>query len=271
MNFGINVKGRPMWLEIRRSERIILDAIEPSVTFTELWKRTKLSTSTLSKYLKKLKEQKFIERVYDPKTGKLLYRLSKKALKPGEVFLRELDRLCTEPFPLEVSAGLKRPLTDQVWSEMLRVADRVKFRDEKLYGDVEGGLFHTYLRHLNSQPYRALAGLWIYHVERDYLSEFRKRLESSRKSKPKKGVAIAIWDWAKVEKVYRKGEGLIALPFVKKAGLERKFDGLLAEFEKLPLSPPAKLLHAEVMEEHTNYLESLVFEKVHPTIKLERR
>lgn len=252
----------------KESRKRIIDEIEKEPgTFEELKKRTMLSRSTLWKHLGELEKIGQVERQYDSKKRKLLIMLSKKALEPREVFLRKLDEMCTKSLSSEVSVRLKQLLSDRVWSEMLKIPERAKLP----YRETFGGELSEHIKYLDFEPFKALIGLWIYHVEKESAARWRKRANRAKiqaRTKviirrntvvmPSKAV-LKIW------KLYRKDKRLAALHFVKKAVVEKEFDELLVEFRKLDLNPLGKLLRAKVMEDHLDYLcrlESPIIRKI---------
>lgn len=202
-------------MEMKRGEKIILNELEGNPgTFTELQKRTKLSTSTLSKYLEDLQSRGFIEREYIPserkplerRRPKWLIKLSAKALSPIEKILRHLETVLPEP-----SKELGRKLlTEPVIQTLMDIQEA----QSKL-----GSKFWKYEFEPSKKFDEAmvlLSSLAIYYLERFRLPRMLKRGE------------ISSFDSKK----------FVAVPLVKKRELLKTFDKLTEWADSISKNSP---------------------------------
>lgn len=209
------------------SKQTIFDELERRPgTFTELHERTKLAESTLSEHLKKLEEMGEVVREFIG--GKLIYKLSTKALDPVDLTIRHLKALVPPSSTLDSELGRKL-LTEPV------VAVIVEFKRQG-YGPLMRAIpedIRTELKFdkilLKFDELTLTNTLAQYYFERDKLPELLKCMSPDERK-----LYFALK--SRSEKLMGYSNELV--PFLKKRGIsDKKFDELL-EWMKPILETP---------------------------------
>lgn len=209
------------------SKQTIFDELERRPgTFTELHERTKLAESTLSEHLKKLEEKGEVVREFIG--GKLIYKLSTKALDPVDLTIRHLEALVPPSSTLDSELGRKL-LTEPV------VAVIVEFKRQG-YGPLMRAIpedIRTELKLdkilLKFDELTLTNTLAQYYFERDKLPELLKCMSPDERK---------LYFVLKSGSEKLMGYSNELMPFLKKRGISnKKFDELL-EWMKPILETP---------------------------------